>query len=113
MFNGKELFYTPDDFAAHLSHIVSLIESFENYHVRLVKRSGESRYTVYAKEDTGVVVAKSSLPPAVLLIHESNITAAFWDFLKGMTDENSAGTQEGADREAAAALRRYIEKLKS
>jgi hypothetical protein len=44
----------------------------------------EDRYAVYVKEELGVIVAKTSLPPVVLAISEGNMTAAFWDFLKNL-----------------------------
>jgi hypothetical protein len=44
---------------------------------------------VYAKEDLGAIVAKTSTPPVALAMNKSNMTAAFWDFLTSLISENA------------------------
>lgn len=89
MLGGGAVYYTPEEFAAHLEHILALLASCENYHVYLVDRPAEERYMVYAREDLGVIVAKTSQPPVVLAINEGNMTATFWDFLKSIIGEKA------------------------
>ncbi len=109
MLSGGAVYYTPEEFTAHLEHILVLLESFENYHIHLVDKPTDDRYTVYAREEIGVIIAKTSQPPVVLAINESNMTAAFWDFLKSMIDEKTYRAAKNAD--SIAVLRKYLVKL--
>jgi hypothetical protein len=107
---GGAVYYTREEFAAHLEQVIKLLETYENYHVHLLEHPGEDRYMVYAREDHGVIVAKTSQPPVVLAISESNMTAAFWDYLKSMSGDRM---YTASDRTAAAAdLWIYLSMLK-
>lgn len=109
MLGGGAVYYTPEEFVAHLKHILALLESFKNYHIHLIDKPTEDRYTVYAREEFGVIVAKTSQPPVVLAINESNMTAAFWDFLKSIIGEKTYGAEKNAD--SIAVLRNYLGEL--
>lgn len=109
MLGGGAVYYTPEEFAAHLEHILVLLESFKNYRVHLIDKPTEDRYTVYAREELGVIVAKTSLPPVVLAINEGNMTAAFWDFLNSMIGEKTYRAANNAD--SIAVMRNYLAKL--
>ncbi len=109
MLGGEAVYYTTEEFAAHLEQALSLLATCENYHVYLVNRPTEDRYMVYAREDLGVIVAKTSQPPVVLAINEGNMTAAFWDFLKSIIGEKAyAAPQKNA---VIAVLRDYYIRL--
>jgi hypothetical protein len=84
---GIDARYRPEEYVAHLEHIVSLLQSQEHYHVHLLKSSKREKPSVYAKEDAGVFVFRSDSPPVALSISESNLTAAFWDYLKNLIGE--------------------------
>ncbi|MEA5039120.1 MAG: transcriptional regulator [Clostridiaceae bacterium] len=109
MLGGGAVHYTPKEFVAHLKNIVDLLCSCENYHVRLIDRPGDDRYMVYAREELGVIVAKTSQPPIVLAMNEGNMTAAFWDFLKSMAKEKKY--EDPGNEAAIASLRLYLKKL--
>jgi len=85
MMAGGAINYTPQEYLLHLQNIVEFLNTYENYHVCLVHGPVEDRYMVYVKEERGAIVAKTSLPPVVLAMSESNMTASFWDFLKTMS----------------------------
>lgn len=110
MLNGEGLYYTQEEFASHLENIAELLGAFENYHIHLTKTLPEAAYTVYAKEETGVVVAKASMPSGVIFVNESNVTAAFWDFLKSMVDEKAY--KEADNSASISMLRSYLAELK-
>lgn len=110
MLEGGAVYYTPEEFTAHLEHILALLESCENYYVHLIDKPMEDRYTVYSREELGVIVAKASQPPVVLAINEGNMTAAFWDFLKSMVDEKAYAALDKA--KATTNLQAYLIKLK-
>ena len=86
MFIGGGVCYTPEEFLRHLKHLVHLMETFENFRIHLIEYSTDDRYMVYAKEDLGVIIAKTSDPTVVLAMREGNISAAFWDFLRDLAD---------------------------
>ncbi len=109
MLDGGAVYYTPEEYRQHIENIVSLLNSDKNYHVQLIDGQTDERYAVYVKEELGVIVAKTSQPPVVLAMSESNMTAAFWDFLKTMV---SASTYEHKDnRETSIKLSAYIDQL--
>jgi hypothetical protein len=103
MFIGDGISYTPEEYLRHLKHLVHLMESYESFSVRLVDYSSDDRYMVYAKEDLGVVVAKTSAPTIVLAMREGNISAAFWDFLQDLS-----GSKEYSSAERASTMRKLI-----
>jgi len=110
MLGGGAVFYTPEEYVAHLEQVISLRSSYENYRVVLIDRA-EDRFTVYAREELGVIVAKTSQPPVVLAISESNMVAAFWDFLKSMAGEKAlTATDKGA---TIRQLEDYVQKLRA
>ena len=77
MMNGSNVYYTQDEYIEHLDHLIYLLETYENFHIKLISQMPDSNYTIYAKEDLGVITAKTSIPPVVLAINEINLTAAF------------------------------------
>lgn len=103
-------YYTPEEFSAHLEYVAALLASQPNYHVHLLGKPTEGSYTVYAREELGVIVAKTSTPPVVLAMSEGNMIAAFWDYLKDMAGEKSASLQDRA--EVIARLREYLAMLR-
>ena len=109
MLSEGAVYYTPEEFISHLKNILVLLESCENYHIHLIDSSIEDRYTVYAREDVGVIIAKTSQPPVVLAINEGNMTAAFWDFLKSKLDEKTY--RAGKNTDSIAVLRDYLAEL--
>jgi len=66
---------------------------------------------VYCRGDAGVIVAKTSQPPVALVANESQLSAAFWDFLK-----HTVGSKE-YDRpdngRAVERLSEYIAEVKA
>lgn len=110
MLGGGAVCYAPEEYAAHLAHIIELLDSCENYHVHLIDRQSEHRYMVYAREELGVLVAKTSQPPVVLAMSEGNLTAAFWDFLKSTVGEKAYGNSD--NKAAVASLHVYLRRLR-
>lgn len=84
MLDSGAIYYSPEEYLLHLKSIYEYLSTHKNYHLHIISEPAAGNCSVYVKEDLGVVVAKNSLPPAVLAMSEGNMTAAFWDFLKGM-----------------------------
>lgn len=111
MMNNSTVYYTQEEYIQHLEHIIYLLEIYENFHIKLVSGMSESNYLIYAKEDLGVITAKTSIPPVVLAINETNLTAAFWDFLKHTLGEKAYLYPNNA--EESKELKKYIWKIKN
>ncbi len=76
------LYYTTEEYKAHLENIVQLLQTYENYNLILKKRISHEGYTLYVKEDLGAFVFKTSSPNLIFEINENNLTSAFWDYLQ-------------------------------
>jgi len=75
------LFYTPQEFSLHLQNIIRLLKTYDNFDMHFsIKRNLEG-CMVDVKEDVGVLVGKTSPPPVIFALNESNLTAAFWDYM--------------------------------
>lgn len=110
MLLGDTVYYTLEEYILHLEHLVHLLEKYDNFHIHLIKKEAEVTYMVYAREELGVIVAKTSAPPVVLAINETNLAAAFWDFLHNMIGEKAY--QYPNNLESAKKLTEYIKQLK-
>ncbi len=84
-----ELFYTPEEYRQHLHNIIHLLETCDNYCVHVTRDKHLDGVIVYVREDVGVLVVKTSLPSVVFAINESNMTAAFWDYLSVILKKES------------------------
>ena len=58
MMSGGSVYYTKEESIEHLEHLVYLLKTYENFHVKLIKEMPESNYLLYAKEEIGAIVAK-------------------------------------------------------
>ncbi|NLO48216.1 MAG: transcriptional regulator [Clostridiales bacterium] len=85
----SEAFYQPDEYVKHLENIVYLLKTYDNYHVHLVKPAKEDKLEIFAKEDTGIFMTKTSNPPIAVSISEINMVSAFWDYLKNIIGEKA------------------------
>lgn len=85
--NQSLLFYTPGEFRLHLLNIISLLKTYDNYHVHLTRNKYLDGSLAYVREDVGVLIGKTLPPSVVFAINESNMTAAFWDYMNYLIDE--------------------------
>ena len=111
MLSSDSVFYTAEEYISHLEHLVVLLEKYENFHVAFIGDASDNRYMVYAKEDFGAIVAKTTAPPVILSIGENNLKAAFWDYLIGITGGNSVGSRVKV--ETVKKLNDYISRIKN
>ena len=82
MLAHNQLFYTADQFGQHLQHVVELLHTYDTYNVYLLPASKIDGSSIYCKEDVGVFVGKSTAPAISFAINESNMNAAFWDYMR-------------------------------
>ncbi len=79
--NDTQIFYTPEEYIAHLKNIIDLLNTYENYHIMITRDRHLDGSMIYVKEDIGVLVGKTLLPSIIFAINETNMTAAFWDYM--------------------------------
>lgn len=111
MMNGGALHYTKEEYVKHLEHIAYLLEEHKNFHIKMIEGVIDSAYTVYAKDDIGAIVAKTSSPPIILAINEKNLSSAFWDYLASTMGEWDY--HHPNDKEELKKLKEYISRIHS
>ena len=88
LFDQPGLFYTADEFAAHLDAMIERLKAHENYHVILAPALPLEQ-TVYVKEDMGVILVKTEYPSIAFAMNDQRMAAAFWDYLSRLAGESS------------------------
>jgi hypothetical protein len=107
----QDVFYTRDELILHLENMVMLLKTYPNYHVYIDTMNKNEGFMLYAKEDVGVIVAKTSAPAITFAINQSNMTASFWDYLHGYINRSAEPQMN-----KKAVIRRFqslIEQLKA
>ncbi len=110
MLHGAAAYYTEIEYIEHLENIICLLEKYEKFHIQLIGQSPRNSYMVYAKEDIGTLVARTTAPPVVLAINEDNLTAAFWDYLRNIIDNKI--NHHAYKKETVKKLLNYIQQIK-
>lgn len=110
MLSSDTVFYTSEEYINHLENLVNLLDTYENFHVKFIGEEIENHYMVYVKEDFGTLVAKTTAPPIILAIDESNMNAAFWDYLTIVIGPERPRTR--SREESYKKLTAYINRLK-
>lgn len=99
--------YHPDEYRLHLENIVDLLQRYDNYQFYINNEKRHYEYRLYAKEDLGVIITKTTPPYVVFAINESNMTAAFWDYLTISSNANQSNKKT-----IIAKLQKMINSLK-
>lgn len=76
-----KIFYRPEEYRLHLENIIQLLQHYDNYQFFINKENRHYEYRLYVKEDLGAIIIKTTPPYIVFAINESNMTAAFWDYM--------------------------------
>lgn len=95
IYSDRDIFYTSEQFIAHLENIIRLLKQYKNYSITIDSAKPMQGSLLYAKDNVGVLVAKTSSPSAIFAINENNLIAAFWDYLALPSGKvNSVGKAE-------------------
>jgi hypothetical protein len=76
------LYYTPAEYKSHLANILHLLRSCPNFNFFTAHRGGPQNIRLAAKDEVGVIVAKTDHPPAVFAFNQQNMTNAFYCYLE-------------------------------
>jgi hypothetical protein len=107
----QDVFYTRDELILHLENMVMLLKTYPNYHVYIDTMNKNEGFMLYAKEDVGVIIAKTSAPAITFAINESNMTVSFWDYLDGIIYRIRVSQLD--DNSTIQRLQSLIEQLKA
>lgn len=110
MLNDSTLFYKSGEYRQHLQNIIRLLKTYDNYHVHLTRHKHLNGSIVYVREDVGVLIGKTLQPSVVFALNESNMTAAFWEYLNHLVNKKAQGKM---NREhTVAELEAVVDRLK-
>ena len=98
------LFYTVDEFKAHIENVILSLKTYENYHV-VLSDAIPANQLVYVKEGVGVILVKSDFPNIAFTMSEQRMISAFWDYL-----EEIKGTASSREK-VIARLTAFAEQL--
>jgi len=104
---GQEAVYSPEDYRRHLENILCWMDKYPNYHFYFNLQAIPLNMHLAAKNETGVIVAKSDPPPIVFAFNQPNMTSAFYAYLENIVD--SIPTRERSRKEVAKRLGGLIE----
>ena len=82
-FYTGELFYSSQEYLLHLQNIIRLLETYQNYNV-----------FIHVKEETGAIIGKYEMSQILFGLNESNMTSAFWSYMKNITSKIPKETQD-------------------
>lgn len=110
MLLGATAYYTFEEYILHIENLIYLLGKYENFHLHIISKEPEIQYMVYSREEHGTIVAKTSAPPLVLAVNETNLATAFWDYLRTIIGEKAF--QNPNNIQAAKRLTDYIQQIK-
>lgn len=85
LFEKSGLFYTAEEFAAHLDSVIEKLKNNPGYQV-ILSSAIPANEIVFVKEDTGVILVKSDFPSIAFAISEQRMVSAFWDYLEAIRE---------------------------
>lgn len=83
MLGVADISLTEAQHAAHLQHVLSLLETDKNY--ELVLSDGIVSHTaILAKQNVGVLMVNKKPPYCAFAFDKQNMVEAFWDYLSNI-----------------------------
>jgi hypothetical protein len=82
LFGAKDVILSREQYLAHFARLKKLEKQYENLTVN-VRSDLAPGMLIYAKEDTGVLMAKTDAPMSAFVISERNMINAVWDYIGG------------------------------
>ena len=73
--------YTKEQYLSHIEWLRKMESKYENLKVQFVSELADNTL-IYIKEDTGIVMARTSSPKTAFVINERNIINAFRDYIE-------------------------------
>ena len=102
------LYYTPQEYKAHLERILWHLDVFPNYHAVFTDDPAFSNVIVFAKGDNRAMLVKTAPPFAIFDVTERSMASAFCDYLKRIAEEKMTS---GARRATVELLQDELQRL--
>jgi hypothetical protein len=80
LIDAQHMFYTPEEYAQHLAHMIELMQTCERYHV-ILRDDDMDSCALYVKEGLGLIASMLAPASGVFLMNESCATEAIWQYL--------------------------------
>lgn len=87
MISNEGIQYSKFQIISHLKNIIYLMEHYDNYNVYIDLENEQPVYSLYVKEEVGVIVGKEISPSIVFAINERDMTIAFVDYMESTVNE--------------------------
>lgn len=112
LFNEEPVFYTAQEYVAHLRYLLELLDRWKNYVVVLEENQTDA-YVLYVKERQSATLIRTQQPFTVFEVAEPNTVAACYDYLNRIAAaslKNSAWKQRVIFqiREAISLLEQHL-----
>ncbi len=109
LFPNWDLPYTPKEYACHLRQTVDRLERYPNYHLVLLDRLPLPAVIIYTKPGNLALLIKAAHPFVVMEVAESNMLAAFAEYLKQIA---CGAPHQNAEKESVInTINRFIVQL--
>lgn len=82
----KHPLYTPKTYAAHLQHILELMDQYDNYHFVPINSTERQDYNLFTSESGLTLLLSNSYPPFMLEIRRPELSQACHEYLRRMAD---------------------------
>jgi hypothetical protein len=109
---NDSIYYTREEYIQHLENLIHWLKTYNNFHVNFIEDTKKDDYMVYVKEDLGTIIAKTASPSIILAANESNLTAAFWGFLRDMISVKNYQKSSNTNTVDIKRLKEYIQIIK-
>ncbi|HCX64523.1 MAG TPA: hypothetical protein DHN33_04865 [Eubacteriaceae bacterium] len=109
LFKGLKMEYDREEYRWHLRHVLNLLKEHGNYHVVLLDPDESQNYSLYAKENIGVIASKLTDPVVRFAVNEAYMTAAFWDYIENQI--RALRSEQRAKEDVVKQLEKYMENL--
>lgn len=79
------IYYSKTQITSHIENIIFLLESYANYNLYIDYENWHPVYSLYVKDEIGVVIGKEISPTIIFALNERDMTFAFWDYMGSIT----------------------------
>lgn len=84
----NEIYYTTEEFIAHITETLEYIKNYPNYNLILLEEDILANCIIYSKKNVGTFLANAESPFSLFFIKELSVSNSTWDYLSYKTGED-------------------------
>ena len=88
-----KMYYTAEEYEAHIRNIIALLRKYENYNLLIVDDL-PVRASIYAKEFTGFILADAEDTTKYFVVNETRMTLSLWEYFNKYVSMVSMSNKE-------------------